>query len=84
MILCCVCQVDQSPPPVSKKVGMTITIFSINGGFGFRIVGGRDISADIIPQVDLVAPGTVCCKLPLVYSPRAVSCLSSDACISLS
>ena len=40
-----------------KKVGMTITMNSINGGFGFRIVGGRDINADMIPQVDLVAPG---------------------------
>lgn len=30
---------------------------SINGGFGFRIVGGRDFNAKLIPQVDLVAPG---------------------------
>ena len=40
-----------------EKVGLTIAMNSISGGFGFRIVGGRDINAEMIPQVDLVAPG---------------------------
>jgi hypothetical protein len=41
----------------AEKVGLSISMNSINGGFGFRIVGGRDINAEMIPQVDLVAPG---------------------------
>ena len=58
------------PKALSKKVGMTITMKSINGGFGFRIVGGRDINVEMIPQVDLVAPG----KLRLVCCHTTVSC----------
>ena len=45
----------------AEKVGLTLTMNSINGGFGFRIIGGRDINADMIPQVDLVAPGMSTC-----------------------
>lgn len=50
-------QVEQKEQPSTKKIGMTIAMNSINGGFGFRIVGGRDINAELTPQVDLVAPG---------------------------
>lgn len=41
----------------AEKVGLSISMNSINGGFGFRIIGGRDIDVEMIPQVDLVAPG---------------------------
>lgn len=45
----------------AEKVGLTLAMKSINGGFGFRIIGGRDMNAVMIPQVDLVAPGMCTC-----------------------
>ena len=50
-------QPEQVAAGAAEKVGLSISMNSINGGFGFRIVGGRDINAEMIPQVDLVAPG---------------------------
>ena len=64
-------QPEQKEQLVSERVGLSITMNSINGGFGFRIVGGRDINAEMIPQVDLVAPGM--CALD-DYGPCLLSC----------
>lgn len=50
-------QVAAATGVAAEKVGLTIAMNSISGGFGFRIVGGRDIDAEMIPQVDLVAQG---------------------------
>lgn len=77
-------QVEPKEQPLSKKVGMTITMNSINGGFGFRIVGGRDINAEMTPQVDLVAPGEfIACLLSyhIKYSHWSLSLLIVQTCM---
>ena len=68
-----------------EKVGLSISMNSINGGFGFRIVGGRDVNAEMIPQVDLVATGKctrsdqsvfVCCHATVSYPAMPITYIS--------